>query len=67
MTKDVQFLEIGSLTKSQLNPCRSRKVMIQNVNSLLCCSKNRKIYCVRLSKMYEKSQHGVRLIPRRTT
>ena len=32
MAKVVQFLEIGNLPKSQLNPCRSRKVMIQNLN-----------------------------------
>ena len=27
MAKVVQFLEIGNLTKSQLNPCRLKKVM----------------------------------------
>ena len=32
MVKVVQFLEIGNLPKSQLNPCRSRKVMIKNLN-----------------------------------
>ena len=32
MAKVVQFLEIGNLPKSQLNPCRSRKVMINNLN-----------------------------------
>ena len=32
MAKVVQFLEIGNLPKSQLNPCRSRKVMIKNLN-----------------------------------
>ena len=31
MAKVVQFLEIGNLPKSQLNPCRSRKVMIKNL------------------------------------
>ena len=32
MVKVVQFLEIGNFPKSQLNPCRSRKVMIKNLN-----------------------------------
>ena len=32
MAKVVQFLEIGNLPKSQLNPCRSRKIMIKNLN-----------------------------------
>ena len=31
MAKVVQFLEIGNLPKSQLNPCRSRKLMIENL------------------------------------
>ena len=31
MAKVVQFLEIGNLPKAQLNPCRSRKLMIKNL------------------------------------
>ena len=31
MAKVVQFLEIGNLPKSQLNPCPSRKLMIENL------------------------------------
>ena len=32
MAKVVQFLEIGNLPKSQLNPCRFCKVMTKNLN-----------------------------------
>ena len=32
MLEVVQFLEIGNLPKSQLNPCRFCKVMTKNLN-----------------------------------
>ena len=53
MAKVVQFLEIGDLPKSQLSPCRSRKVMIENL--IFSNSKERITFQVRNAYLSKKS------------
>ena len=53
MAKVVQFLEIGNLPKSQLNPCRSRKLMIKNL--IFANLKKRITFQVRNAYLSKKS------------